>query len=210
MMNHISFNIIIELICFLFAVRYLLKDNSFWRLMLVYMGLVVITEVTGKYLAGLHQSNQWLYNIFLLIEAGFVGSMFYHLLKRKVWIVSGLFLFLLSYALEVHHYGFMKFLSYTNIVSSILFICLSFYYYFMLINEENYHDLVRHDAFWWVTGAIFYYFGGTVCNFLFDYLSRIDSQTLQYPVRYIIFCVLNFVLYSCWSYSFVCRYRQKI
>jgi hypothetical protein len=202
-MKYISFNIIIELICFLFAIRFLLKDNNFWRLMLVYMGLVVITEVTGKYLAGLHQSNQWVYNIFLLIEAGFVGAMFYHILKKnKAWILSGLFLLLVPYTLEVYHYGFMKFLSYTNIVSSILFICFSFYYYFMLINEENYHDLVRHDAFWWVTGAIFYYSGGTVCNFLFDYLSRIESTTLQCPIRYIIFCVLNFLLYAYWCYSF--------
>jgi hypothetical protein len=210
MSSYISFNIVVEFIALVFAFIFLRKDKSFWKIMITYLGLVVLTEITGKHLRYLHYPNQWVYNIFLLIEAGFVGSVFYFLLKKnKAWIFSGLLLFLLSYGIELCTNGFMRFLSYTNIVSSTIFIFYCLYYYYLLINEEDHHDLKKHAAFWWVTGAVFYYFGGTVCNIMFDYLSSISSETLGYPVRYIVFCVLNFILYSCWSYSFLCRYRQK-
>lgn len=209
-MKYISFNIGVELACFLFALYYLGKDRSSWKLMVIFLCLVVITEVSGKQLTLLRISNQWLYNIFLLFEAAFVGCMFYSLLsKRKAWIFYGFLLFSGSYLLEIYFRGFQQFLSLTNLLSSTLFVVYSLYFYYELLQDEKHYDLPGHAPFWWVTGCLFFYFGGTACNIFFDQLSIIKSGDLRLPLRYIIFSLLNFILYSCWSYSFICRYQQR-
>ena len=201
----------VELSCLLFAIFCLNKDRGSWRFMPLFLLLIVITEITGKQFTRLHISNQWLYNIYLVFEAAFVGFMFFTLLnKRKTWILSGLVLFSLSFLLESHLKGFYKFLSITNLLSSTLFVIFSLYYYYQLLRDERYYNLIQHPPFWGVTGCLFFYFGCTVCNVFFDHLSLLKSTEIRIPLRYIIFSLLNFILYSCWSYSFICRYRQRI
>jgi hypothetical protein len=210
MVKYISINILAELSCLLFALFYLNKDKSMWRLMVLFLLIIVSTEITGRQFTLVGISNQWLYNIYLLVEAGFVGFMFYKLLKiRKAWMIAALFLFLVTFVVESYLKGFQHFLSVTNLLSSTLFVIFSLVYFYRLLQDEDHYDLILHPPFWWVTGCLFFYFGGTVCNIFFDYLSILKSSEISYPLRYIIFSLLNFILYSCWSYSFLCRYRQR-
>jgi hypothetical protein len=39
----------------------------------------------------------------------------------------------------------------------------------------------------------------------------VQDQTsgVTHSARYIVFTILNTILYSCWSYSFICRYFQR-
>jgi hypothetical protein len=68
---------------------------------------------------------------------------------------------------------------------------------------------LQHPPFWIVTGLFFFNFGSIACNLFFDYLMvKIPKEYI--PINYIIFTVLNFILYGCWSYAFICRYRQMI
>jgi hypothetical protein len=34
-------------------------------------------------------------------------------------------------------------------------------------------------------------------------------SAVTHSARYIVFSILNIILYSCWSYSFICRYFQR-
>jgi len=136
--------------------------------------------------------------------------MFYYFLhKRKGLVLAGLFIFITSYLLEGYFNGFAQFFDLTNLISSTIFISLSLYYYYLLLNQNEFYNLMQYAPFWWVTGALFFYFGGTVCNIFFNYLTQLTSSELGVPLRYYIFNILNLVLYSCWSYAFVCRWRES-
>jgi carbon starvation protein CstA len=68
--------ILIEAACFIIALVSLIKDaNWAWRSMVFFMLITYLTEITGKLLRTGHHSNQWLYNVFLLFEAGFTSFM---------------------------------------------------------------------------------------------------------------------------------------
>ncbi len=205
----LSYNILTEIICLMFAIIALRHDRSIWKTMIVFLAVVATTEVVGRQISHARMSNHWLYNIYLLLEAGFVGYMFYHLFpKRKGLVYSGLVIFLVSYSIEGYTSGFGHFFDVTNLISSTIFIILSLYYYYLLLNQSKFYNLLQYAPFWWVTGVLFFYFGGTVCNIFFSYLIQLTTAEIRIPLRYYIFNILNLVLYSCWSYAFVCRSRE--
>lgn len=209
MEKYITLNIVVEFICLVCAVLFLLKDRSAWRMMVAYLAVVVAVEATGKHFSLHHLSNSELYNLYLPVEAAFVGYTFYTLLQKKAWIISGLFLFLLSFVLELSLKGFTEFLFITNIISSVVIVLYALYYFYELLKDDEYYDLRRHAPFWWVAGTLLFYFGSTLVNLFMKYLRGLRSTDLGFDLRYYITTVLILILYSCWSYSFVCRYRQR-
>ena len=69
---------------------------------------------------------------------------------------------------------------------------------------------IGSDApFWWVNGTICFYFAGMACNIFFKYLVKDVTSDVSHSARYIVFSILNVILYACWSYSFICRYFQR-
>lgn len=210
MLRYLTLTIIIELICFTVALICLLKDNNLaWKGMVLYLFITCITELIGVYIVKNTQSqnNQWVYNIFLLFEAGFTHLMFAALLSKyinsKPTIIIGFALIALVYLYEIYNNSFLIYAVLTYTIMSVLFVLYSLYYFYLLIKEDNYINLKYSDSFWWVTGALFFYFGNTGCN-IFD--EKLDNVTLfSHHLNYYIFRVLNLILYGCWSYSFICR-----
>ena len=148
-----SIVIFFELICFIIAFITLIKDANFaWRSMVVFMLITCITEIIGRWLRIAYHNNQWLYNIYMIFEAGFTSLMFSSILSRyinsKPLILSGLALLLLFYAHDVFEHGFLIYNDLTATVMSVIFVLYSFYYYFLLINDEQYVDLKRSAPFW--------------------------------------------------------------
>jgi hypothetical protein len=52
--------------------------------------------------------------------------------------------------------------------------------------------------------VFFFYFGSVACDLFFYQLFLIPNN-----LRSDIYAILNLLLYSCWSYSFLCRYQQR-
>jgi len=199
---------IVEVACFIVAFTCLIKDkNRVWRSMVLFMLITCITEITGELLKKGHHHNQWVYNIFLVFEASFTSLMFGTILGKyinsKPLILSGLALITLVYIYDLTNHGFLKFNELTTTVMSVVFVIYSCYYYFLLINDEHYIDLKRNAPFWWVAGALFFYFGSTACNLFFDVIK--DVGIAGHNITYYIFAALVVILYGCWSYSFICR-----
>jgi hypothetical protein len=203
--------IFIDLACLISAVLLLRKNKVlFWQMATVYVLVVFITELGGIVLRKYDYTNDWLYNIFILVEAGFNSYGFYIFLKRykepRLLIACGLVLIFAFYIFDVITHGFLKFNTLTTSVMTVMFNIYGLYYYYLVLKDKEHIELKTHAPFWWVTGAVFFYFGSIVSD-LFFLMFKFHKENL-FPLRYYIYVVLNCILYGFWTYSFLCRYRQ--
>ena len=212
MLKYFSPNITIEILCLVFAVAFLSKDNqTIWKSMILFMLVVCITEIAGILTKRTTNGNNWVYNIYLMPEAGFTSIMFGHFLnkytKGKVLVLPGLALFFVLYLYEIYCHGIYSFHVLTTTVMSIIFISYGLYYYYLLIKDEHYINLKYYAPFWWVSGTLFFYFGSTVSNLFFTIFNT--EHSISFSFRHLVYILINIILYSFWSYSFLCRYRQR-
>jgi hypothetical protein len=210
---YLSINILVELICFIIACICLSGDKSTtWKSWIVYLLITCTTEITGKILRHAHDThlNEFIYNIYILFEAGFTTALLSKILcpytNAKPVIYGGLSLLILLYIIEIVQHGVYVFNNMTTTVMSVLFVLYGLYYYYLLLKDERYIKLKRHAPFWWVTGIVFFYFGSTVSNLIFSIIVVEDNSD---TFRYNIYLSLNILLYSFLSYSFLCRYLQR-
>lgn len=213
-MRLISLNNYIEYTCLLLAIFFLIRDKkNFWRIFLLYMVIVCATETTAAIISKVyHHYNAWLYNIFMLIEATFVSYGLYYFLKYYIksisyWILSSFCIILIANAFCIYQHGISTYNSLTASIMSVFFVIFSLLYFYVLLKDESFIDLKYHPAFWWVGGVLIFYFGGTIANFFDDIIQMKFFKDLN--ARSIIYTALNLFLYGFWSYSFICRTRQR-
>ncbi|WP_143310087.1 hypothetical protein [Chitinophaga vietnamensis] len=212
---YLTVNTVSELICFLVGSFCLYRDKEpAWRLFIPYLLVVCTVEAAGIYIRKvLHLSNIPIYNLFMLIECGIITTFFSYLYKQYIsvrYLLPGwIALFLALYITEIYTHRLAAFANNTATVMSIVFVLASLYYYYLILKDEKYFQLGSYAPFWWVNGTLLYYFGSTATNFFFDFLIHDQIAAFPYSIRYIIFNILNVLLYCCWSYAFICRYRQR-
>ena len=124
------------------------------------------------------------------------------------WLVPVWIVFLVMYGVESYQSGFEEYSTYASTFASIATIPFALCYFYFLMKEETYVDLLKHPPFLMVSGLLVYYFGAIVLAMFMQQLTEIYLST-GLPVRNIISLVLNFILYSSWSYAFICRYQQR-
>lgn len=219
MLSYFTLNTTVETICFLIAVFCLTKDKDLaWQTMILFLFITCITEFTGVGFKIHNRSdrmhiyqNVWLYNILLIFQAGFISFMFMYLLNKyinsKPIIIGGLALLAAFYIYDLVSHGFFIYDERTNTAMLVLIILYSLFYYYCLFKDEAYINLVYSPHFWWVAGLLFFYFGSTASNIFFNNLSPYRASALK-DLSSSIFKALNVLLYSCWSYSFICRRWQ--
>lgn len=218
MLKYFTINTSAELLCFVVALICLSKDKSIaWRIMIFFLLVTCIAELTGIYVKRLYLSdtvhihpNAWVYNIFIFAQVTFFSYFFQFLLKKynysKPIIFGGL-----ACLIALHIYGIVSqtifiYDELTNTVLSVLLVLYSLYYFYCLIKDDKHIQIAKSAGFWWVTGILFFYFGTTAYNIFYDQLSSIVNRTGQNSgaLKYL-HNVFNIILYSCWSYSIICR-----
>lgn len=202
-------SLFVEWICFIISILYLQKSvTKFWKTSKYYLGIVVIVECICYYKANHHISNHWLYNLLLIFEALYISYMFYNLLKDyinvKLIILCGSTIIVILYIFETFNHSLLKLHDSTITVMSVIFVFYSYLYYYYLVKDENYINILYYPPFWWVAGTMLFYFGSTACNLGFTKLIIINREA-RTQIRNIIFDILNLILYGCWSYSFICK-----
>lgn len=213
-LNLVTLNTAAEFICFLVGLVFLLKDKDpAWRLFIGYLFATFIGETVGLIMRRvLMIANLQLYNGVLVIECAFVSFFFYHLFKPygdyKRWLFAWYAVFALGYVCELV-FKPDDFVSISASAISIVFVLACLWFYYLKLNDARYEPLLSSASFWWVSGALFFYFGSTACNIFFDYLVKNEVSTYNNSVRYLIFNVLNIILYSFWCVTSVCRYLQR-
>ncbi|MDN5284657.1 MAG: hypothetical protein JWR38_931 [Mucilaginibacter sp.] len=213
-MIYVTLNTVSELLCFLVGLFCLANDKqAIWKLLVVYLLFTLLVEVGGIHLRRvMHTSNVMLYNFALIMECLTVSIVFYQFYRNHKNKMAGLIIwlavFFVCYFLELLSSGFKNFVFKTTSFMSIVFVLASMYYYYLILKDEEFRELKSYAPFWWVSGTLFFYFGSTACNVFYDYFMG-DRTQLSGLVRYWIFCFLDIILYGCWSYSFICRYKQR-
>jgi len=217
MLRYFTVNTVAELVCLVIALICLSKNqDKIWRSFIVFMFITVFTEMAGIHIKKVyHQPNAWLYNLLLLVQGFFYVRMFDHLLysNRRSPVITfpaGLLCLLFVYecvsntffgATPNHKYYYY---STTNSVFAVVVVFYSLYYLYLILKADNYVTLSKSASFWWVAGALFFYFGSTTCNIFYSKLENIKIAPNR-NVTYYIYNLLNIFLYSCWSYAFICK-----
>jgi hypothetical protein len=210
MLNYFTFTTTIEILCFFIALICLRKDSDrTWRYFSVFLFITCLAELSGIYLKrNHHPHNAWVYNILMVFEVVFINSMYWNIFKRipkaKVTIVCGIVLFALLYMVELLNHGVFVYNNLSYTVISVIIVTYALFYYYRLMNNEDYIRIGYSAEFWWVTGGLFYYFGETACDLFYDKLQAVYITPLH-TLTYYIYKILNILLYGCWSYSFICR-----
>ncbi|MBL4675325.1 MAG: hypothetical protein JKY70_03840, partial [Mucilaginibacter sp.] len=181
---------------------------------ILFLLFTLITEFAGIYLRQfLHVRNYSVYNIYLLAECGFTSYFFYRLYRPYQYPVKWLYIwygiFILIYLTELFRNNFSGFASASASVMSVVFVPASLYFYYRKLKDDHFELLIYSASFWWVNGALFFYFGSTACNIFMDYLASHESIAYNNSIRYIIYIILDIIMYACWSYAFICRYLQR-
>ncbi|MDJ1482198.1 hypothetical protein QNI16_16965 [Cytophagaceae bacterium YF14B1] len=212
---YFTISTVAEIICFLTGVICLYKDSeTSWKLLCFYLLLVCSIEMTGMHMwKVLHKQNSLLYNFLLVFENLMVSYFFFYLFKayknRLNWLIIWLVTFSISFTSEMIYNHMNSFAFKTVIAMSVVFVIASLYFYYLILKDEQFRRLSHYAPFWWVNGVLFFYFGSTACNVLFDYVLT-DTTNITGTIRYYIINILNIILYSCWSYAFLCRYRLRM
>ncbi|WP_449288971.1 hypothetical protein [Mucilaginibacter lutimaris] len=210
-----TFNTVSEFLCLLVAVIFLYREKSLaWKLFIPFLLLTCCVEVAGIYMREVMQVRNYpIYNLYLLFECGFTSYFFFHLYKayyyRPIWLFTWLSLFTVMYITELVTHSGKQFAGDTATVMSVVFVLACLYFYYLKLKDEHFEHLTSSAPFWWVSGTLFFYFGSTVCNTFYTYLSNYELITYSRSMRYIIFNVLDVTMYIFWSYAFICRYRQR-
>jgi hypothetical protein len=212
LLDYLSPNIVLELSCFIIAAICVAQDkHMIWRSMFAFLLLTCFLEITGRIIGRRSGNNDWIYNLFIIAETAFTGAMYVHLLWRytknyKLHITLFAVLAVL-YAYELSLHSFFVFNDITTAAMSVLFIGYGLYYYYLFIKDPGYLNLNTHPAFWWVAGSLFFYYGSSVISLYFA-IFKVENRELFTYRRYAFLC-FNIIHYGLWSYSFICRYRQR-
>ena len=214
MAAYLTINTLAEISCTLIALFCLTREHSpLWRGLGIYLFLVCLVELSGIYLRNTGRHNYGLYNAILPLECLTMSLLFrefYRPYIRTPLLFSGwMALFIMVYSAELYTSRMMTFCYRTAALISVVFVIASLYFYLLILKDTRFIKLATYPPFWIVNGILFFYFGSTVSNVFFDYLAQDHKIQLSSSIRYITFNILNVLLYTCWSYAFICRYRQK-
>lgn len=214
-MNFLSPIVIAEEICLIVAFIFLIRDKSlFWKLNIVYLFIALVAEGYGSHLSLQNLHNLKIFNTFILLEIAFISYGMYHCLKKYInpgpiiFIGLGINYVTFLYFLANNYQAYNDVFAFTTVnVFSVIFTIYALYFYYQVLKANEPIDLKNNAEFWWVSGVLFYYFGGTVVNVFNHYLNmRIVGRI---PLRLIIYYITNFILYSNWIYSYICRMKQR-
>jgi len=196
--------------CFL-ASLLLLKNKPGhhpWTLFKYYLFVVVLVETLSSFglKFRLMSTSQWLYNSFMPIYGLFYFYVFSNIIKLKhvktlVFIFS--LTFLCAMLWEGFNHGFSTFFFRTLIYVSIVQLFLCGLYFYSIFQQDEYADLLKDPAFWFVTGTLFYTAIVASTSIFFSELLKLQVKN-QIPLRAILVVLGNIIMYGCWIKSFLC------
>ncbi|SKB84265.1 hypothetical protein SAMN05660226_03358 [Parapedobacter luteus] len=154
-----------------------------------------------------------MYNVFLWVEACFIGSFLSYLFrpytKTLRWPWYWMLLFGGAFFAEFAYMDGVGFMHRTTTGMSVFVVIGCVYYFWLIWDGSDIANILAYAPFWWVVGTLYFYFGSTANNLLFQQLFLLHEPRFEGSVRYATMIMLNIILYSIWSYAFYCRYRER-
>lgn len=209
------FNIatIAEWIAFIAAIILLRKRTGRWRLFIVLLFLTIVVEAIGWFEAYhlKRANNSTPFNFLLIINLNFVLWIFCDAepLRRNrrtfYWVMTIFSAFALVNIIRfqgLHHYN-----SITDVVADITMATMSCYYFYAVLHEDRFRNLLRDEYYWLAMGTLFYSLGATLLFLFLDYFLAYYKKTGFNVFSYLNYS-LNVLLYGSYVLAFICRYRN--
>ena len=207
-LSHLYINIIaVTFGCSLFSFK--LHYPKHLQLISVLLGLTWLAEfaaVDGMLAIHAH-NNMLVYNPFMLVEFC-VFAIYFKWCSQFIWLKKLINLYLVVFTLlwlvcVFVLFGINKWNSYISVVGSAFTIFFAAVYYYQLLTSNDIVLLKNTPEFWIATGVIIFYAGNLpytgMLNFLDENYKELASH-LTFVLK-----VLNIIMYSLFTYAFLCR-----
>lgn len=207
--------IVIEVSCFATALFFLKNTgNVVWTTIKWFILFAVLVEAslsfTGKIL---HWHNGWIINLYTPINFFIVSWSVYRLSPYNkinlAFFIAANFIFLLFFLLEIFTKGFFAYSALSSVLSDCLLFIICNRFFYLLLKQDEWIEIQKHAAFWFVTGLFLFNFCSTVADIFDEQLNDLYIFSTV-SLRYVLYIVFNLILYSCWSFAFICRYQETI
>lgn len=154
----------VEGLTFLVSLYYLpFYKKTFLRFFPVFLFIVFMVEITGRFILYPNYSPQWLYNFLNLLNFLFFYGVFYHYVSKANYLKLILYsvgIFMVSVLVNSLYKNFFKeaqLLSY--IVGACLLIFCIILYYIEILNSPKILNVTRELLFWISVGLLLFYVG---------------------------------------------------
>jgi hypothetical protein len=202
-----NYNLITEFLCLLVALYAFKKHpHSFWWLFIPFLAFTFLVELLASY--AWTQNNNWLYNLYVLVQFSFFSFFFYRvtahpLLRRLIGVGVGLFF---GYAL--YEYSFRRPFDVFNLLLFTIdcFFTVVFAIFFLLycIGENSVSRISFQIPALWITIGVVIFF--SITSIVFNAYEFIRSHNWKLWGLYldnIVPQVLSLIMYSCFAYAFL-------
>ena len=203
----------IEAIALLLAFIFLSHTKELiWRTVKWFLLFTVLLEITVNIIGKVyHRHNLWLVNVFTLVNFFVISWLLYRLspqrkINRLLLSITAV-VFAACFAYEIIYKGFFEYTVYSSIVSDIIILVFCNRYFYLLLKEDAWIDIPTHPAFWLVTGLFLF----NLCALVADLFDEQLSSLYIFPdvsLYYLLYLVFSLILYSCWSFAFICKYQE--
>lgn len=182
-----------------------------WRInKLVIIGslliLTGIVEYTGKYLSSKSIQNEWLYNVFFLIEFSFFVFAIIQKVSNKFFkriIATAYLIYLISEIVNILFFqSITQFHFYTFTFGSLVMVIASSLFLYELVNNTE-DDFFREPFFWICTGILFFYTGNFLLMASLNYVNT-NFKGLAKKL-FTITELLSILQYLLFIMAFLCR-----
>jgi hypothetical protein len=147
-----------------------------------------------------------LYNVFGIIEYGFVAFLYYHstAIRRRSWVVISFCIYTIFVLVNMIFLSDHFTHNYTFIIRCLLFIWLTLAYFWQLSQS---HDIVKltQIPLFWISVGIFVFSMGSI--FVQGLGSDVTDKELAFAI-YLLNPILNIYLYTMFIISFLCTQRN--
>ena len=206
----LSFYVYVITLClFVGLIRYKRLSPRFLQLFVPLLFVVLFAELaTPLKLIRFKGSNHWLFNLVTILEFVFYFFIFSLALRKpvekKIALLSIPFYLLIATLNIFLFQGFNKFHTISYRLGAVMVITGCLLYFRQLLRTDEQIILLGDAMFWICTGLLFFYLGFFFYISAFDYIVY-SNLPFNRELWKIISHSLNFLLYSCFIISFLCR-----
>lgn len=181
-----------------------------FKYLLFLISITWIVEITGtSYLMNFKKPLSILFHIFQPIEYLLLALFFYKIFLnnfiKKSILLSIPIVIIVSIINSFFLQNIYQFNSYAFLFIAFLLVIWSILYFIELLNNEFSLYVWNNPNFWICTGILFFYAGSF---FLMGFITIIYKYNPELASKiYIINHLLNIILYSLYTYGFICQNR---
>lgn len=182
--------------------------HTYWRWFPVYLGVIVMVELTAMYISMVvrdRQLNSDLYRFFgIPIQFLFFYLLFYKYLentREKRWPLIATACYLVSWIADLIYFRKIGFLSFSYTMGNTILLVLLFLFFIKFINSEEILKYRSSLMFWVCLGLLVFYLGTFPFFALRNTLYK-SYKDVFYVYWYISF-VLNYIMYILFAIAFI-------